>query len=227
MKTIQVFGLFLFGLVTLTSSGQQTFSRAVPASEPLLPQQDVRLVGGKEVDLASVHQWLAHPVGERPLKHWKRLQILEVKGNLAGYTRCVVKTEENVKTEFLMANLPPGPAAYLQSARQQSAAILALRAQVEADQKAIDGRLDWYLRNPPTWSSVTSGGTTVADTPRGRTQDYVSATRKLEEDQKNLRLLELKHQELLDKGAAQTSVLAMFTGQSYARTQIWECGRKK
>lgn len=227
MKTIPVIGLFVLGLATLTCSGQRTPTRAFPDSEPLLPQRDVRVLSGKEVDLAPVHQWLAKPVGERPLKHWKRLQILEVKGNVAGYTRCVVKTEESLKTELLMANLPPEPAAYLQSTKQQYAAILALRAQVEADQKAIDNRLDWYLRNPPTWSSVTSGRTTVADTPRGRTQDYVATTRKLEEDQKNLRLLELKHQELLDKGAGQTSVLAMFTGQSYASTQIWECGRKK
>lgn len=227
MKTCALIGLSIVCSITLTCSSQQTYPPALSDNEPSIPEKDIRVAGAGEVDLAPVHQWLAKPVGDRPLKHWKRLQLLELKDNVGGYARCVVNTEQKAKTELLIANLPPGPVAFLKSAKQQYAAILSMRAQVAADQKAIDAHVDWDLSHPPTWSTFTSGSTSVSDTPRSRTQAYVAATRKLEEDQKNLRLLEVQYQGTQQKALAQTSVLAMFTGQSYANKQIWDCGKKR
>ncbi len=218
--------VILLTSAVLTSPAQPDTLSSIQNAPDATPARDVRVVNGKQVDLAPVHVWLASPKGERPMPHWKRLQILEVKANVASYARCTVRAEDNAKTEVLIANLPPEPAAYFQSSKQQYAAIVAMRQLVAADQRALDAQVDQYLHTAPTWSSTTSGGVTTVDTPRGRAERYHHAKEKLEQDEKTLRDLELKYQEHAENNAARTAVLAMSTGQVYTKLPIWDCGRK-
>jgi chromosome segregation ATPase len=67
---------------------------------------EMRTVNGKEVDLQPLIDWAAHKKGERPLKHWKLVQILENKGQTA-YT-IVMADIEGAKTQIALKNCPSG-----------------------------------------------------------------------------------------------------------------------
>ena len=68
---------------------------------------DMRVINGRSVDLAPLHQWYRNPDGaERPLKHWVRLTFLEIKPVYSGsYLSCLVDAE-NVRREVLFKTLP-------------------------------------------------------------------------------------------------------------------------
>jgi len=68
---------------------------------------DVRIINGRSVDLAALHQWYRHPEGaDRPFKHWVRLTFLEIKPAYSGsYLACTVDAE-NVRREVLFKTLP-------------------------------------------------------------------------------------------------------------------------
>ena len=68
---------------------------------------DVRVINGRSVDLAPVHQWYRNPEGaDRPLKHWVRLTLLDSKPVYSGsYVWCLVDAE-SVRREVLFKTLP-------------------------------------------------------------------------------------------------------------------------
>jgi hypothetical protein len=70
------------------------------------PAADLRTVNGKEVDLQPLIDWSAHKKGERPLKHWKLVQILENKGQ-TGF-QVVTADIEGAKTQIALKNCPAG-----------------------------------------------------------------------------------------------------------------------
>jgi hypothetical protein len=67
---------------------------------------ELRNVNGKEVDLQPLIDWAAHKKGERPLKHWKLIQVLENKGQ-SGYS-IVMADIEGTKTQIALKNCPGG-----------------------------------------------------------------------------------------------------------------------
>ena len=67
---------------------------------------DMRTVNGKEVDLQPLIDWAAHKKGERPLRHWKLVQILESKGQTAY--PIVMADIEGTKTQIALKNCPSG-----------------------------------------------------------------------------------------------------------------------
>lgn len=71
------------------------------------PDTDIRVINGRSVDLAPLHQWYRNPEGaDRPFKHWVRLTLLEIKPAYAGsYVSCLVDVE-NAQREVLFKTLP-------------------------------------------------------------------------------------------------------------------------
>jgi hypothetical protein len=67
---------------------------------------ELRTVNGKEVDLQPLIDWSARKKGERPLKHWKLVQILENKGQ-TGF-QVVMADIEGTKTQIALKNCPAG-----------------------------------------------------------------------------------------------------------------------
>jgi flagellar biosynthesis GTPase FlhF len=67
---------------------------------------ELRTVNGKEIDLQPLIDWAAHKKGERPLKHWKLVQILENKGQTAY--PIVMADIEGAKTQIALKNCPSG-----------------------------------------------------------------------------------------------------------------------
>src|SRR5215467_3665769 len=67
---------------------------------------ELRHVNGKEVDLQPLIDWAAQKKGERPLKHWKLVQILENKGQTAY--QLVLADIEGTQTQIALKNCPAG-----------------------------------------------------------------------------------------------------------------------
>jgi hypothetical protein len=65
---------------------------------------ELRTVNGKEVNLQPLIDWSAHKKGDRPLKHWKLVQILESKGEMAYPV--VMADIEGTKTQIALKNCP-------------------------------------------------------------------------------------------------------------------------
>ena len=65
---------------------------------------ELRHVNGKEVDLQPLIDWAAQKKGERPLKHWKLVQILENKGQSAF--QIVMADIEGTQTQIALKNCP-------------------------------------------------------------------------------------------------------------------------
>src|SRR5437899_12521974 len=67
---------------------------------------ELRHVNGKEVDLQPLIDWAVDKKGERPLKHWKLVQILENKGQTAY--QVVMADIEGAQTQIALKNCPAG-----------------------------------------------------------------------------------------------------------------------
>src|ERR1043165_211497 len=91
--------------------------------ELIVRQKDLRLVGTTTVDVGPVHVWLQSQQGERPLKHWKQLQVFSIKGTMSTMVQCVVKTEEGKFEEILIKNLPPQVPEFMRAFANEAAAI--------------------------------------------------------------------------------------------------------
>lgn len=91
---------------------------------------ELRMVNGKEVDLQPLIDWAAHKKGERPLKHWKLVQILESKGQTAY--PIVVADIEGMKTQIALKNCPTGVLELL----AQKQTLEAQRSSARQDQQA-------------------------------------------------------------------------------------------
>ncbi|HEV2350831.1 MAG TPA: hypothetical protein VG028_13400 [Terriglobia bacterium] len=63
---------------------------------------DIRLVNGRRVDLGPVRAWLAKPAGERPMKHWKILQVVEIRKQVGTWDECAVTFEDGAQADVLL-----------------------------------------------------------------------------------------------------------------------------
>src|SRR3954471_3871513 len=99
--------------------------------------RDIRVVNGTSVDLTPVHEWFRTKEGDRPLKHWKQLQLFTVKDESAyGGIRCVLKTENGLM-EAYVKNLPPELNEYIQTMRRQEFALAKLRSDIAAQEAVV------------------------------------------------------------------------------------------
>jgi len=83
---------------------------------------EMRTVNGKEVDLQPLIDWAAQKKGERPMKHWKLVQIVENKGQTAY--QIVMADIEGARTQIALKNCP-GAVLQLLSQKQTLEAQLA------------------------------------------------------------------------------------------------------
>jgi hypothetical protein len=99
-------------------------------------QKDVRSVNGKDIDLAPLHAWYLNPRGDRPLKHWKKLEITDVDGLVATWPRCVCTGESGVSVRILMTAIPERTKSVLDAMKANAETIARLSAEIEAEQAA-------------------------------------------------------------------------------------------
>jgi hypothetical protein len=211
MKTwISIF-IWIFLLGTSLSQAQQP--------------RDVRVVNGKAVDLGPVHQWLSERVGERPLPHWKQIEMVELKGKVGAWDRCQVKNEAGVMVELFIANLPAEVRTALTATKPPTNSVALLKERIAADEQLVKNLRRRYVDsiNQGNSSTVSTRGT-VVDTYQSRLDDWRAASDRLEAERRQL-------DELMSASPAlppvRATALAMFSGRKYADLEIWDCGIKQ
>jgi hypothetical protein len=166
--------------------------------------QDVRKIDYFPIDVTPVLRWLKNKEGPRPLPAWKLLEIKDIKGSKAGCDYCVVKHESGDFEELLIKNLPSGLRSYILRAKSIKSDISSLKAQIDAEAKAIS------LSQP--FRPISPAGSD-AD------QKRVQAKREL---------LSRQEQELAEmRQAAKTGILALPRPYKWEGLVIWDTGLPK
>lgn len=185
---------------------------------------DYRIVNGITIDLQPVHSWFAKDKrdrqGERPIKHWKQLQITELKEQIGSWTKCLVKTEENSNIELMILNLPAEVKTFFQSMSQQYQAIVKWRAAIESDKRKIR-QLDAVI-------PVAAGGDPAyVNTVMAQRSQLETWKANLETVKEELAKGEALYNQALSEASDKLTVFAMFSGRKYLNLEIWDCGQKR
>jgi hypothetical protein len=193
-------------------------------------RHDLRVVNGITVDLDPLHKWLLDHKGERPLKHWKELVIMEIGPKLGDFERCLVSgANSNGVQEVLIANMPKetkdSVLADQKRAQQKAQALLTLQRQIAAGEQARDGLWDRYVYSEGWATTVTAGSagiSTAADNEATRLATARAADN-------NLRMMRAQLAAMQnDTGLynfANRVVLAMFSGRRSEKLEVWDCGK--
>jgi hypothetical protein len=193
-------------------------------------RHDLRVVNGITVDLDPVHKWLLDHKGERPLKHWKELVIMEIGPKVGDLERCLVSgISSNGMQEVFVANLPKetkdSVLADQQRAQQRSQAILALQRQIAAGEQARDSLWDRYIYSDGWAATVTAGTGGISSSSDNEATRLANARAA----DKNLRMMREQLAVLQnDQGLYSFTnriVLAMFSGRKSDKLEVWDCGK--
>ena len=195
-----------------------SFLTAANAALSSQETHDYRLVNGVTVDLAPVHKWLSNREGNRPLKHWKQLRIVELKQSLSAWEKCLVKNEAGDEVEVLIANLPSSTKSFFTGLNQQYAEILRLRATIESDTRKIrllDSQVPEAAFGEISWVNS-------MHTQRAQLETWKANVESMKE---RLAALQSDYDAKLAESPERLTIVAMFSGHRYADLEIWDCGK--
>src|SRR5215510_4766030 len=160
------------------------------------PAAELRTVNGKEVDLQPLIDWSAHKKGERPLKHWKLVQILENKGEI-GFP-VVMADIEGTKTQIALKNCPAGILQLLTQKQTLESQLAAARQEHQAAaQDAANNRKRKEVKQAKRSEAA------AADTEKNTKKEL---------------------DELEQKIKQQKGVYAMNTGATFTSLPVWDTG---
>lgn len=162
---------------------------------------DVRVVSGRSVDLQPVHDWFANHQGERPMKHWKQVQVQEWKGDIA-WPHVVIMLEDGTQQEVLLKNCD----AFVLNPIKE---LVALDQQIaEADAGVM--------------TTGATGNNTVTRRMAAQANANSDANKALAEQLRKNRAAVNQRA----KAAKDVKLLAMFTGAKYGGYDVWDCGSR-
>ena len=189
------FGLLLFAALCVSASADNW-----------------RQVNGVKVNLTPLDDWIAKPDGERPLKHWKKVEILELKEVMGGWQKCAVKIEAEGAKEILIVDLPYQTIEFLKRQKQKTDAIASLKAQIQSDETAAKKIKTATHRGMRAGSAAS--------------QSYAKemAVEEIQRKKANLADLQAEPKSAQKQVKVPNTVLAMFSGKSYSGLPIWDCG---
>jgi hypothetical protein len=159
---------------------------------------ELRSVNGKDVDLQPLIDWAADKKGERPLKHWKLVQILENKGQTAY--QIVLADIEGTQTQIALKNCPAGILQLL----TQKQTLEAQLASVKQDHQAAAQQ--------------------VANTHKRK--DVKQAKQTEASDSEMEKNIKNELTDLDQKIKQQKGVYAMNTGATFNGAPVWDTGLK-
>ena len=139
-----------------------------------------------------------------------------MKEDVAIWPKCSIRCE-GAEVEVLLANMPAQIRPLLAALKQQSVQIAALKARTTAldnDLRRISADV-----HDANMDNINNGFAPIY---------YVRESSKvtLEDMQMELSKLENEHAATVARAKDETSLLAMFTGKTYAGLPIWDCGKK-
>ena len=171
---------------------------------------DVRLVGTTRIDLAPLHEWLGTKTGERPMKHWKHIQISVLIPNVP-WPVCSISADGGSTKSVYLKNIPA----------------VAVNAFIEEERltKAVADKADWIADETKRLRAV---GAHESEWEYG-SPNYIRHQQDLaaiENQREAFKELKSQLQSALKNEKAVGSDFAMFTGQIYNKMEVWDCGQK-
>jgi hypothetical protein len=157
---------------------------------------ELRTVNGKEIDLQPLIDWSAHKKGERPLKHWKLLQILESKREMAYPV--VIADIEGAKSQIALKNCPSG---ILQLFTQKQTLESELAAARQEHQAAAQEAANTRKRKEVKQAKRSEAA--VADSEKNIKKELAEVEQKIKQ---------------------QKAVYAMNTGATFNGLPVWDTG---
>jgi hypothetical protein len=208
MKTAVSLLAILFSFASYTQE-------AIRPGDEINIKKDVRIVSGVKIDLTPVHAWFRNRNGERPLKHWKQLQVFKIE-QAGPSDLCTVKTEDGGFTKMVILNLPANVKTYFGEISRKQAAIAQLKTQIDHDEPIVN-REDAVA---PTGASGDASYPGYVNSQRVQANlDMVA----LNEKKQALAKLE-SELDVLKNRTDLVTVFAMFSGRKYGDDPIWDCG---
>jgi hypothetical protein len=179
-------------------------------------QTDNRMVSGVKVDLTPLHVWYQKQEGDRPLKHWKRLRVETPKDDVATWRRIVCKNDDDETQDILVSNLPDTVLRFL----EQTKSLVQQLNGIDADLKQLQ---DYVFNKEAGLSNYTS----TVSTPEymGYMADLDSHRTALRHKQDDRDALQGQLDKLAAQQAEELTIFAMFTGRTYSKLQVWDCGK--
>lgn len=156
---------------------------------------EVRKVGNTEVDLQPLIDWTAKKKGERPLKHWKLVQVLELKK--PGPSPALLCNIDSVKTELILRNCPKELTDLVRRKSELEAKLAAARKDEGAAAEDLN-----EARNKRQERQAKRANSAARDTQK---------------------VLEKERKEVEQK-IKQQRVYAMSTGQTFDGLPVWDTG---
>jgi hypothetical protein len=157
---------------------------------------ELRTVNGKEVNLQPLIDWSAHKKGDRPLKHWKLVQILESKGEMAYPV--VMADIEGTKTQIALKNCP--------------SSILQLLGQ----KQALEAQLASVKQDHQTAAQQVANSRKRKDVKQAKQTEASDS-----EMEKNIKK---QMSDVEEKIKQQKAVYAMNTGATFNGLPVWDTG---
>jgi hypothetical protein len=188
---------------------------------------DIRNVGGRSVDLQPIHDWKVDKRGERPFAHWKDVLVHEVLDKPGGWDRCRVEIDGKHR-EILVANLPASIGTFLDAFARRLNTIKGLRAQLAADEQAAHDAANRWLFTEEGFTTVKSGTSGFyVDNQDTRLSRMLELDRRVDLERKQLAALEAEQAKAVRQSSEALTVLAMFTGRTYAKLEVWDTGLRR
>jgi hypothetical protein len=156
---------------------------------------ELRTIGGTQVDLQPLVDWSAKKKGERPLKHWKYVQVLEFKRQ-SSYPVFLCDIE-GLKTEIMLKNCP--------------GELLTLAEQKTRLQKELEAARD-------NQQDANQNLSNAANKKQVKQAKRVATA--AQKDEKVIR----KELDNVNSKIKQHQVLAMATGASLGGVPVWDTG---
>jgi hypothetical protein len=173
---------------------------------------DTVRVKNQTVDLAPVVEWMRTKEGDRPMAHWKVVQIESMVGRAWGGHRVMARLDEEPIREIVVQNIPISLAQRLEHDRfilNAMAEVETRIEEVELFNQQLNRELDLAIRAGDFAYELNRTqrlANNQAIVQLRLTHDRLAATLQMTEELEKARLL------------------AYFTGQKVGEVEVWDCG---
>jgi hypothetical protein len=173
---------------------------------------DTVRVKNQTVDVAPVVEWLRTREGDRPMPHWKAVQIESMVGRAWGGHRVMARLDNEPVREIVVQNIPSALAQRLEHDR------FILNAMAEVENRIKEVELLNQQLNRELDLAIRAGDFAYE----------LNRTQRLANNQAIVQL-RLTHDRLaatlqMTEELEQARLLAYFTGQTVGEVEVWDCG---
>jgi hypothetical protein len=173
---------------------------------------DVRIIDGREVDLAPIYQWQETngPATSRPLSAWRAVQVLQVGEPVSVYTQCNIAVD-GITNMVLVDHLPPEIKKFITQRNQVETNIQTLQTNILSETK----RLRIVTAESANW-----------DVGSAAYQKFLLDRAALDNNRQTINELRQQRAELKSQEPGATTDFAIQMNKRYLNLDIWDFGIK-